>query len=110
MRVRVSPRRFAEATASPWSMTMRALSRWIAALPLAVGLSVVPALVAQNPAAIEHSLRYAVRLAGQPDTALDLLDRMHDYHVPAVSIAIIDNDKVVFAKAYGVKRFGSTEP
>jgi CubicO group peptidase (beta-lactamase class C family) len=65
---------------------------------------------AQNPAAIEHHLRYGVRLADQPDVALDLLDRMRSYHVPGVSIAVIDNYRVVFAKGYGVAEFGGNKP
>ena len=65
---------------------------------------------AQNPAAIEHHLRFGVRLADQPDSALDLLDRMRAYHVPGVSIAIIDNNRVVFAKGYGVAEFDRPKP
>ena len=65
---------------------------------------------AQNPSAIEHHLRYGVRVAGQPDAALDLLARMRSYHVPGVSIAVIDNYRVVFAKGYGVTEFGGAKP
>jgi len=71
-------------------------------LPLAAG--------AQNPAAIEHHLRYGVKITEQPDMALELLDRMRSYHVPAVSIAVIDNFRVVFAKGYGVTEFGGSKP
>jgi len=70
-------------------------------LPLAAG--------AQNPAAIEHHLRYGVKITEQPDIALELLDRMRSYHVPAVSIAVIDNFRVVFAKGYGVTEFGGSK-
>jgi CubicO group peptidase (beta-lactamase class C family) len=62
----------------------------------------------QNPSAIEHHLRYGVRIADQPDVALDLIDRMKSYHVPGLSIAVIDNYKVVFAKGYGVTEFGGS--
>jgi CubicO group peptidase (beta-lactamase class C family) len=65
---------------------------------------------AQNPAAMEHHLRYGVRVAEQPDISLELLDRMRSYHVPAVSIAVIDNFRVVFAKGYGVAEVGGTKP
>lgn len=76
-----------------------------------VCLASAPALAsAQNPAAIEHHLRYGVRLAGRPDTALDILDRMKSYHVPGVAVAVIDNWRVVYAKGFGVKQFGSTTP
>src|SRR5580765_3679675 len=86
------------------SSTMRP-SRLIAAvvlLPLAAG--------AQDPAAIEHHLRYGVKIAEQPDISLELLDRMRSYHIPAASIAVIDNFRVVFAKGYGVTEFGTTKP
>ena len=65
---------------------------------------------AQNPAAIEHHLRYGVRVEGQPDVAMELLDRMRSYHVPGVSMAVIDNYRVVFAKGYGVAAFGGSKP
>src|SRR4029077_20313472 len=32
------------------------------------------------------------------------------YHVPGVSIAVIDHDRVVFAKGYGVAEFGGSKP
>lgn len=67
-------------------------------------------LSSQNPAAIEHHLRYGVKLAGQPDIALDMLDRMREWHVPGVSIAVIDNWRVVYAKGFGVTQFGGTKP
>jgi CubicO group peptidase (beta-lactamase class C family) len=68
------------------------------------------ATAAQNPAGIEHHLRYGVRIADQPDIALDILDRMKSYHVPGLSIAVIDNYRVVFAKGYGVTEFGGHKP
>ena len=89
------------------TVAMRHLIRWTAAA-IAI-LASAAALGAQSPASIEHHLRYGVRLAGK-DSALDITDRMRSYHVPAVSIAVIDNYRVVFAKAYGVKTFGTTTP
>ena len=68
------------------------------------------AAAAQNPAAIEHHLRYAVRVDSQPDVAMEILDRMRSYHVPGVSIAVIDKGRVVFAKGYGVAAFGGSKP
>jgi CubicO group peptidase (beta-lactamase class C family) len=65
---------------------------------------------AQSPSAIEHHLRYGVRVADQPDIALEMLDRMRSYHIPAVSIAVIDNFRVVYAKGYGVAEFGGSKP
>jgi CubicO group peptidase (beta-lactamase class C family) len=63
-----------------------------------------------DPSRIEHGLEPTVRLAGRPDTAFDLVERMRYYHVPGVSIAVIDNDRVVWAKGFGVKTFGGADP
>src|SRR5689334_17088515 len=63
-----------------------------------------------DPTRIEHQLRPAVRLVGRADTAFDIPDRMQFYHVPGVSIAVIDKDRVVWAKGFGVKTFGRAEP
>lgn len=68
------------------------------------------AISAQQPARIEHGLRPAVRLVDRPDTTFDLLERMRYYHVPGVSIAVVDGDRVVWAKGFGVKAFGGSEP
>ncbi|MDB4874510.1 MAG: hypothetical protein JWM41_956 [Gemmatimonadetes bacterium] len=51
-------------------------------------------LAAQNPAVVERGL----------------LEKMRADHVPAVSIAIVDHYRVVFAKAYGVAEFGGSTP
>ena len=67
-------------------------------------------LLAQQPAHIEHGLRPAVRLVDRADTTFDLLERMRYYHVPGVSIAVVDGDRVVWAKGFGVKAFGGSEP
>src|SRR5690348_4425702 len=67
-------------------------------------------LFAQQPNRVEHGLRPAVRLVGQADTTFDLLERMRYYHVPGVSIAVVDGDRVVWAKGFGVKAFGGSEP
>ncbi len=75
-------------------------------VPAVIVASVAAVAAAQNPSAIEHHLRYGVRIADQPDIALDLIDRMKSYHVPGLSIAVIDHYRVVFAKGYGVTEFG----
>jgi CubicO group peptidase (beta-lactamase class C family) len=79
-------------------------------LVAAIGLLIAPNAHAQNPGAIEHHLRYGVMLSGEPDIALDIADRMQSYHVPGVSIAVIDHWRVVYAKGFGVTQFGGTKP
>src|SRR5437868_849841 len=80
-------------------------------LAVGVALSAHAASAQTKPDAsrIDHLLRPAVRVADRPDTAFDLADRMRLYHVPGVSVAIVDNFKVVFARGYGVTEFGGSK-
>ena len=55
-------------------------------------------------------MRAGVRIADRPDTGFSLVDRMRYYHVPGVSLAVIDDFRVVYAAGYGVKEFGSAQP
>ena len=50
-----------------------------------------------------------MRVAGREDSTFDIRDRMRQYHVPGLSIAVIDGDRVVWARGYGVKEFGKSE-
>jgi CubicO group peptidase (beta-lactamase class C family) len=61
---------------------------------------------ALDPARLEQLLRPAVKLADRPDIAFGLTDRMKHYHVPGVSVAVIDGWRIVMAKGYGVTQFG----
>lgn len=67
-------------------------------------------ITAPDPTRIERSLRPAVRIPDRADSAFNLADRMRYWHVPGVSIAIIDELGIVFAKGYGVTEFGGTNP
>ena len=46
--------------------------------------------------------------AGEPPLQLNLQKLMEIYKVPAVSIAVVDNFKIAWAKAYGVSEAGGT--
>ena len=46
----------------------------------------------------------------EPPIRLDLVKLMRAYKVPALSIAVIDNFQIVWAKAYGVIEAGSNTP
>ncbi len=59
-----------------------------------------------HPSDIVNRLRPAVRLADRPDTAFSLVDRMKYYHVPGLSIAVVDNFRIVYAAGFGVTEFG----
>ena len=61
-----------------------------------------------DPVRLERLLRPGVRVLGQPDTAYQLLDRMRSYRVPGLSLAVIDNWRIVLARGYGVTEFGGS--
>src|SRR2546423_696034 len=65
---------------------------------------------ARKAASIEHLMHPAVRIAGQPDTAFDIADRMRYWHVPGISLAIIDDFRIVYARGFGVTEFGGGKP
>ena len=59
-------------------------------------------------ARVENGLLPAVLIKGEP--AQSITDRMKFYKVPALSIAVIKDFKVDWARAYGVKDLESNEP
>ncbi|MCX6560266.1 MAG: serine hydrolase [Candidatus Aminicenantes bacterium] len=72
-----------------------------------------PESPAKDPAqiqAMENSLKPAMYAKGQPIAAMNILDRMKHYHVPGVSIAVINHGKIEWAKGYGVKEAGGQDP
>jgi CubicO group peptidase (beta-lactamase class C family) len=81
---------------------------FLAALPFAVALEAQTPK--PNPAAIERLLRPAIAIAGTRDTAFDIVERMRYWHVPGVSLAIIDDFKIVYARGFGVAEFGGSTP
>ncbi|MBE0711155.1 MAG: beta-lactamase family protein, partial [Candidatus Aminicenantes bacterium] len=60
--------------------------------------------------AVENALRPAAYIKGKPIAAMNILDRMKHYHIPGVSVAVIDNGKIAWAKGYGVKEAGGHDP
>lgn len=81
----------------------------------AVSLHIVPAVAAQAPssveariARVEHGLSTPVVLKGVPGQKMDLRARMAHHQVPAVSIALIDEGTVQWARAYGVVEAGQS--
>jgi CubicO group peptidase (beta-lactamase class C family) len=81
--------------------------RRIAAVACLFFAPVLPAQSRVDPAQIEE-LHVAAGAGSRADSALDLLARMRFYHVPGVSIAIVDGSRVVFARGYGVTEFGGS--
>lgn len=57
----------------------------------------------ENPKinAVEHSLRYKIQITENENRPMTLSERMAHYKVPGVSIAVINQEQLEWAKAYG---------
>lgn len=53
--------------------------------------------------AVEHSLRYKIQITGDENRSMILSERMAHYRVPGVSIAVINQGQLEWAKAYGTR-------
>ncbi len=60
--------------------------------------------------AVENNLIAAVINAGSVPAGMSLTDRMQHYLAPGVSIAVINNGAIEWAKGYGVIEAGVTQP
>jgi CubicO group peptidase (beta-lactamase class C family) len=58
---------------------------------------------------VDNGLINAVLIKGQPVEKWNIVDRMKHYKVPGVSIAVINNYKIEWAKGYGVKEVGKED-
>jgi CubicO group peptidase (beta-lactamase class C family) len=63
-------------------------------------------VIAQHENAVEHSLLHQTSIRNDPDPGMFLLDQMSQLRVPGVSIAVIHNGKLEWAKGYGVTKLG----
>ncbi|GAK51571.1 beta-lactamase [Candidatus Moduliflexus flocculans] len=52
--------------------------------------------------AVEQGLLPVFTLQGQPLPAMSLAQRMQDYHIPGVSIAVVNKNSIAWTQAYGV--------
>ncbi|HEU4932110.1 MAG TPA: serine hydrolase [Pyrinomonadaceae bacterium] len=52
---------------------------------------------------VENSLLPAVLIKGEPVSTMNLAERMKHYNVKGVSVAVINNGKIEWAKGYGVR-------
>ena len=59
-------------------------------------------LIDDRIAALESNLRHAVTLAGEEPKPMVLAERMGYYRTPGVSIAVINDGEIEWAKGYGV--------
>jgi CubicO group peptidase (beta-lactamase class C family) len=59
---------------------------------------------------VEQGLMTSFVIKGQPIPAYTITDRMKYHKVPGLSIAFIENGKISWARQYGVKQSGSSDP
>jgi CubicO group peptidase (beta-lactamase class C family) len=57
-----------------------------------------------------HSLRSPISIKGRTPLHWTLSERMEYYHVPGLSLAIIDNGQIVWTGGFGIKKAGTTSP
>jgi CubicO group peptidase (beta-lactamase class C family) len=55
-------------------------------------------------------LRPPIAIKGQPPVRWMLAEQMASIHVPGVSVAVIDDGKIAWARGYGIKQAGTTDP
>lgn len=74
------------------------------ALCILAGYAAVSLAAADAPKIerVENGLRGPIAIKGQPVAAMKIAERMKFYHVPGVSVAVIDRGKVQWARGYGV--------
>lgn len=86
-------------------------------LALAALISISFAAPAQVPAGfpsssfaarIETGLRPVGKIVGHPDPTHRIAERMRYWNVPAISLAVIDSFRVVYARGFGVAEFGGS--
>ncbi len=59
---------------------------------------------------IESRLYPGTPLASDPDTGWTVADRMRHHHVPGMSVAVVRNGQLAWARAYGVRDAASQAP
>ena len=59
---------------------------------------------------VMHGLRPPVEVEGHPTTRWTLAERMTHYKVPGVSIAVIEGGHIAWARGFGVKEAGNSDP
>ena len=69
-----------------------------------------PTDVAERVARVEKGLLPRAAIAGQPVPRYAIEERMKTLRTPGVSVAVMHNGKIEWAKGYGVKRAGAAEP
>jgi CubicO group peptidase (beta-lactamase class C family) len=55
-------------------------------------------------------LRPPIAIKGQPPVRWKLTEEMAEGHVPGMSIAVIDNGQIAWARGFGIKQAGTNDP
>ena len=74
--------------------------------PFTLALAAISLTGADRIELVEKGLRGPVAIKGQPAATWTIAERLKFYHVPGVSIAMIDGGKVVWARGFGVTEEG----
>lgn len=89
----------------------------LCSLPVQAQSTSAPASVEQTPSAlqariarVEHGLSTRVVVKGSPERKMALAQRMAFHQVPAVSIALINDGRVEWTRAYGMADSASQRP
>jgi CubicO group peptidase (beta-lactamase class C family) len=72
--------------------------------PILGGAQSRPADVAERISRVERSLRRGIVLEGEPAERFTVEERMRAHRAPGVSVAVMRDGKVEWAKGYGVRR------
>jgi CubicO group peptidase (beta-lactamase class C family) len=88
-----------------WTISLRTFSKFHTANAQAPNLSQSSSLHARI-ARIENSLYSEAERDSSSNTKFNITDRMKFYHVPGVSVAVINNGVIEWARSYGVKEIG----
>ncbi len=69
-----------------------------------------PPSVTERIKQVENGLLPPVLIKGQPITAMNLADRMQFHKTPGLSVAVINNGRIEWARGYGILEKGGSEP
>jgi CubicO group peptidase (beta-lactamase class C family) len=69
-----------------------------------------PAAVAARIQRVENGLLPGVLIKGRTPLRMTLAERMRYYKAPGVSIAVINGGRIEWARGYGFRETGSSEP
>ena len=94
-------------------MPLKTIAQPLVIATMAISVTVTPGGQSKDEARLHRIEATAAEISmgeKEPPLRLDLNQLMKLYHVPALSIAVIDNFRIVWAQAYGAVETGSATP